>query len=454
MKITAALLALSLSAVATASARPWTNAQGRIIEAEMVGSDGTIVSLRLAAGTVVPVPLATLSAADQAFVKAQPKASAAASSVLAPDKRKWPETVEVPSAEIDKLTLVTADAGARKYVYRSTSFEFTSQAKLLPGLMKEVARTFEATKRLVSALPWGIECHPPEGMERYLAALYETRQDYIAAGGPDNSGGVYMTKDKTFRIPFQSLGIKKLGQSYTRDENFNNDTLVHEITHQMMHDYLLYLPKWVIEGSAEFTEMMPYKSGTFRVGSHEKGVKEYIEGVQRRGTAKLPRLAELFRMTRAQWDQQSVGVTTRTANSSGLSRQHELYQQSALLVYYFNFLDGDAPKQGQRWMRFIDAVRGEMVKWDEYEQGFVEYRKKMEEFFKLPGVKKGDDGRFSYPNNLTPPKSPVSPEGEGKDYGEQTPMKHLGLLLDDRSEADVEREMAEKYAKMGLKLGF
>ena len=66
--------------------------------------------------------------------------------------------------------------------------------------------------------------------------------DYIAAGGPENSGGVYMSGDKTFRIPFESLGIKRLGESYTRDVDFSNDTLVHEITHQLMHDYLPFCP--------------------------------------------------------------------------------------------------------------------------------------------------------------------------------------------------------------------
>jgi hypothetical protein len=447
------ILALALWTPLSTNARPWKDAKGRTIEAELVSFDGTTATLKVVSGNVVLVPANSLCAEDQAFLKSQGKASPK-NPVIAVESRKWPDTVEVPSAEIDKLLLVSGDAAARKFVYRSTSFEFTSQAKLLPSLMKEVARTFEATKRLVTALPWGIDCHPPDGMERYLAALYESRADYVAAGGPENSGGVYMTKDKTFRIPFQSLGIKKLGQSYTRDDNYSNDTLVHEITHQMMHDYLLYLPKWVIEGSAEFTEMMPYKSGTFRVGSHAKGVKEYLAFMQtQRVSPKLPRLADLFRMTRTEWDRQST-ATTGAGGRGSSSRMRELYEQSALLVYYFNFLDGDAPKTGQRWMRFIDAVHGETVAWVEYEKGFADYRAKMEEFFKLPGVTKTDDGRFRYPSNLTPPKPPTSPEGEGKTYSEQTPLKHLGLLLDDRSEADIEREMVEKFAKMGLKLGF
>ena len=30
-----------------------------------------------------------------------------------------------------------------------------------------------------------------------------------------------------------------------------NDTLVHEVTHQVMDDYLSFLPTWIVEGTAE-----------------------------------------------------------------------------------------------------------------------------------------------------------------------------------------------------------
>jgi hypothetical protein len=69
-------------------------------------------------------------------------------------------------------------------------------------------------------------------------------------------------------------------------------------------------------------------------------------------------------------------------------------------------------------------------------------------------VKMIDGGRIEYPSNLTPPLPPPSPDGVDRDYDEQTPFKHLGLLLDGRSEAEVEREMSAKFAEIGLKIGF
>ena len=51
-----------------------------------------------------------------------------------------------------EITLGEQDAAKRRYVYKSQSFEFVSQDKLAGSMMKEVARTFEATRSLVTAI--------------------------------------------------------------------------------------------------------------------------------------------------------------------------------------------------------------------------------------------------------------------------------------------------------------
>jgi hypothetical protein len=117
-------------------------------------------------------------------------------------------------------------------------------------------------------------------------------------------------------------------------------------------------------------------------------------------------------------------------------------------VYYFNHLDGDGT--GKAWLRFMDATKEEVGKWQAFEKGFQSYRAALEEFFKLPGVEKLPDGRFSYPSNLQPPKPPAPPDG--KDRDEQTPLKHLDALLHERTEADLQREIGEKFKTLGVKL--
>ena len=59
--------------------RQWTSADGKKVEAALVGVEGDSAKLKLRTGAVVPVPLARLSAEDQAFAKqAAPAASGAA----------------------------------------------------------------------------------------------------------------------------------------------------------------------------------------------------------------------------------------------------------------------------------------------------------------------------------------------------------------------------------------
>ena len=397
------------------ASRQWTDAQGRKVEAAFGGVEKDAVMLIMKDGKVVPFPLARLSVEDQAFVKAQPMATPAVVTRPPVAQRTWPDKVEVPTRTLEKLDLVVDEPENRKFVYQSAAFEFTSQDKLAGSVMREIARTFEATRLLVSSLPWGIVCEPPEPLERYQAALYETREDYTNNGGPANSGGVYDSGDKIFKIPFPSLGLTLTGKTWYKDESYSNDTLVHEITHQMMHDYLPFLPKWVIEGTAEYAEMLPYKAGTFRVDAHKTGIKEHLSEASN-GTVDLGSVRQHLTMNREQWD----------AGSTDPGSMRRLYLKSVVLVYFFNHLDEEG--KGRRFMEFFEAVQGEVAA--------------LQTFFANPEVKRMPGGRFSYPSNLTPPDmNPAT-----------APFKHLDRLLAGRDFAMLAKAIEAGYRSIGLKV--
>jgi len=417
-----------------ASSRPWKDVQGRVIQAAFVSATADTVTLRMADGKEHQIPLARLSAEDQAFVKSQaktpasaappvtaqgvtPAVTAASLNRLPVEKRVWPEIVQVPTKSIE-IELSEESPAARKFVYVSESFQFTSQAKLGKNIMMEVARTFEATKSLVSSLPWGVVCRPPEGFERYQAALYETRRDYVAAGGPENSGGVYMTGDKVFRVPFPSIGLKLVGKTYAKDADYDGGTLIHEITHQVMDEYLTFLPVWVIEGTAEYTEMIPYNAGKFRAEAHKTGFKDYVQEMQKRGLAlDIGNLETHMTMNRAAWS----GIADSSSQKMG-----QLYLRSALVVYFLCHLDGD--KKGTRFIKFMDAVYAQV--------------EALRAFFADPRVKRFPDGRFQYPTSFPPPD--MKPE--------TAPFKHMDLLLDGRGYSQIAQELVAAYKDIGLKV--
>lgn len=407
----------------TPAERTWTDDQGRKVQAVFGGVRGNDVLLKLSNGQTVPFAIARLSPVDQDFVKTQsstPSGNAAnggttAASPARPplDKRTFPDKIEV-SARTIEANPVSEKPEERQFIYQTESFEFSSQAKLARSVMTEVAQTFEATRELVSKLPWGIECLPPEGLERYQAKLFETRADYLAAGAPQLSGGVYNGGLKVFMVPFESIGLKKTGKTYYMDrKNFRSDTLVHEITHQVMDEYIRFLPTWVTEGTAEYTELLPDSASGFLASQHERGLKEYIESFEKRGiAAEIPSLQDHMMMDRDKWDGIAINPTAMAT----------LYVRSCLVVYYFNHLDGDG--KGSRFMRFMDAVHGEVVH--------------TREFFKNPAVKR-EGSSFTYPRSLTPP-----------DFN--NPFKHLDKLLDERSYEAIAKEMVEKYKQKGIKL--
>lgn len=416
-----------------AGLRPWKDTQGRIIQAAFVSATPDSVTVRMQDGKEHQIALARLSADDQAFVrgKAAPAAATPSTPATTPaptaapsspdrlpiEKRTWPENVVVPTKSIE-IQVVEENPVARKCVYRSEGFEFTSQAKLAGSVMKEVARTFEATKTLVASLPWGIVCRPPEGFERYQAALYETRNDYIAAGGPPNSGGVYMGGDKVFRVPFQSIGLKMLGKTYAKDADYDGGTLIHEITHQVMDDYLRFLPTWVVEGTAEYTEMLPYNAGKFRAEAHKTSIRDHIQEMQKRGYAvDIGNLETHMTMNNDAWH----GIADTSNKNMG-----QLYFRSVLLVYFFCHLDGD--KKGTRFIQFMDAAYGQV--------------EALRAFFRDPRVKRFPDGRFQYPTSFPPP-----------DMKQETaPFKHLPILLGERTYSQIAQEITAAYKEIGVKV--
>lgn len=420
-----AVMSDALAQSSPASARPavartWTTTDGHAFQATLVQVQGTQVTLRLGNGQLAGMSLSRLSEGDQLFIKGGQNPTApgqpATAARVPPEKRIWPAKVEVDSRAIE-VSLVKDDAAAKDYRYRSQNFEFISEDKLAGSVMKEIARTFEATRSLVQALPWGIDPQPPADLGYYQAKFYVTRESYIADGAPPNSGGVYFSKDRIFRIPFPSLGLQMRGKTWFKDDNYRNDTIVHEITHQMMHDFIFFLPTWVSEGTAEYTEMLPYHAGRFLSGSHERGIKDYLKEAEGRQMkpAHIGSVMEHMSMTSAEWSERSAR-----------GEQSRLYFSSLMLVYFFSHLDGDG--KGTRFLRYMDKM--------------AEARDAWAAFFKNPNVTLRPDGSFTYRSD-----TPLPPQKRGGDYG----LEQLDVLLDGRSPDQLQKDVVDGFRKIGVR---
>ena len=514
---TLALLSLLALSSAMAEQRSWTNAQGKQLQADFGGVKDGSVSLILAGGQTATVPLASLSAEDQAWVrdnasKAVTPAEASEAQRLPWDKRRMPTEVREPMLYMNiKVVKETPD----ECIYESGHFQFKTSARLGAILMKDVCRAFESTYELVRMLPWGVVPRPEEGHAKFHAELYETRKQYLATGAPTWSGGVYVRNEKVFRIPFEELGISNTvgaNGAYYRKGEVNNDTITHEITHQMMHEYLPYMPVWLIEGLAEYTCNLNYKGGIFYVNADGGAFATRQPGSRYRGLMRSLNSPGRWIGAEELWGYTTDISTYKAITNFTLPKKEEVipeppappkkeepplppgssvpvikvqvptqpkqvvppmrvfnstlpdrYRSSHILAYFFVHDDG-----GRRLMRYFDALHAEKKKWPVFwaqveaynaeinnlRPAYDAYRTAMADFMRQPGVRELGGGRFSYPSNLTPPAPPPAPPKEPQPPDNTDPAavcaKHLDILLDGRTLDELSKQVSALFQKSGL----
>ena len=477
-----------------AEPRVWTNNEGKQVTADLLRLDSDAVVLRLPGGKQASIQLSRLSAADQAWLRANAGVPPAVSDGgrLPWDRRFMPGAVEEPMLDMN-IKVVKEAAG--DCLYESGHFQFKTTAKLGALVMKDICGAFESTHELVRRLPWGVMPRPEEGRTKFRAELFESRADYLDTGAPKWSGGVYVPKDKAFRMPFEELGLTKAPTNktsgYARSGPINNDTITHEITHQMMHDYLPFAPVWLLEGTAEYTAHLPYHSGQFNVAGALQAFKDM------RDSAHKPQRRRLFRSL--SYSPSWIGARELWGYTTDITRRSEVagtppekeggkrkqasqggaatvdpkaladhYYSAHALVFYFMHLDGTG--NAARMKKYFDAIHDEKAKWtgfwpaveayrkrvDELRPAYEAYQKAMMEFKKQPGVEDLGNGRISYPANLKPPAAPpAAPEAPKPPDGTEPDavcIKHLDVLLDGRSLDQLEQEVRTAFSKAGVSL--
>ncbi len=389
--------------------REWALPDGNV-SAALESFDGRTAVLRLPNGQRKSVSPEGLSEADAAWLAEwqdrQP--------VVMPDSA---------GVDISKIQVEVVSEDEKAFVYRTQHFEFTCEGKLTQALLRDVARNFEATYELVKALPWGILPEPEEG-DRFRALLVRSKVNYEEQGGPKNSGGFYSGDRKLFIIPFENLGIKPLGKSYTKASDYNSDTLVHELTHQMMHGSLSLLPPWVTEGTAEYTNSLPLRLGMFRVSAAKTGLKDYIASMKtRKGGVPAPYpIDKMFEITPEEWN----ATLEKTPEAS-----HRMYFTAFLLVNYFMHMDGKG--DGTLFVKYMREIARANRQIEEF--------KSERKAFKKNAVEAGKAARPQPPDLLASPEKRTEFE-----------KSTLEILLNGRTTDELMKQIRNAYRRHGVDL--
>ena len=310
--------------------RSWTSSDGKKVEAAMLGTEGDGVRLKLKTGAVITVPLSRLSGEDQLLVKntGAPAVNKLATAPVA--STEWPRSITLDEPPEPKV--IKEDKDKREFIYRSEHYEFRCDSKLGSNVVKEFSRIFEATWMLNCKLPLDWKPTPEEGQEFYVATIYTSKEDYFENGAIPGSAGYYSTGKKSLFVPLSSLGVKMVGTrvSLEKTSDDDNQTLIHEISHQMMNHWLPKLRTWFTEGSAEVTEIYDYTRGRFSGVGLKQRMKDYAARRSGGKTFTMLDPDELFGLDGRTW----AGALSGT---SGQASQN--YASAGLMTYYFYFLD-------------------------------------------------------------------------------------------------------------------
>lgn len=324
----------------------------KTIPARLISATADAVSLKLRDGRVAEVKLDTLSEADRAYVADLRKTGQAMKAGTLPDE-----------TEIDKS--VPVEGGPR--VFLTPHFRFECDQGVTQGFIAEAARVFEGTLHAIDRLPIGLKPKPPEGMTRYESFFLsrESFEQKIGNSLPSIPGqyiaGVYIPKEKAILVPFSSIGAQENGSRKTLRRTSDTSTLIHEITHQVMHDWLGLTPMWLAEGMSEYMAAVPYQNGRFEFRNAERGLKETLGSKYRDEPVSMIHPADLIEATPAAW-------------SGSLNE----YRSAMLLTYYFVHLDrGGQGEALTAYFHFLEQGRTEADSFiTEYNSAVADFEKK------------------------------------------------------------------------------
>lgn len=194
----------------------------------------------------------------------------------------WPKLIKSPDGVT--VELVEENKEEHRYVYHSDHYEFICDVPLKAHLVKRFAVLFEGTREFCRQLPISTKkAHIAGKSHRNQILLFENLSTYHKNGGPPGSAGVFIGGKDIVMVPLTSLGVKKLGSSYTIDYDSNNKTLTHELTHQITDRYYYELGArgWFSEGLAEYVAVTPYRSGKFMLTKTVNAAEDYATGYGR-----------------------------------------------------------------------------------------------------------------------------------------------------------------------------
>lgn len=458
--------------------RDWKNPNGETIRARLEGLVNGQVQLRqLSDRSIIEVKFQALTPEDQAYVEER------AHLVWRRDTVTWPKHLRpAQDFRVDEL-----QAG-RNYIYNTPHFSFRSDVRLAPDLVREYSIVFESTHYALESLPLGLQPEAPTS-GHFKVRLFRRHEDFQNSGGHLETEAMYVQKTREIIVPLASLGVNIIGEQVPLNDRFDSSPLKHEVTHQLMHNWLSLLPVWFAEGIAEYISAVPFSDAEFDFTRIEQGIKTHLSrkyGIQPSPSGSyivdvIPP-EKLMCLSHADWSRALDGGASAVLN----------YRSSLLLLYFFIHLDGEgnaanvvdylrtARMERDQQADFVEAYN-EAVKefnqrklaWTEeakryndarlkHQEEAVAYNQRVDKYNEQVRAKVPPEQRLQVgpaPVAPTPPQRPERPEILNQDPKERFPLNLTQIeerarvkLTQGRSYADLWSQLKKALARQQIEL--
>lgn len=479
--------------------RTWTSVDGKQLSASLVHADSTNVIFKMKGGREAKVPLSRLVEEDREFIAERLKVGKAFEIQPMPDETQAPRELDV-------------EGGPR--IFQTPHFQFETDQDVLRGFIAEAARVYEGTYHALNGLPLGLKFGPPEG-DTHFRGRFMNDSEFSAIANETMGTrpgqrvvGLYLGKEKELLVPYSSLGAVRKGTRLSLRKSSDTSTLIHEIVHQVMHEWLPVIPTWFSEGMAEYISAVPYQNGRFEFSNAERGLKETLEEQHRitgsvEGVKRPSEYFEPYLVSDAKWkaedekeegngpDLSSVVPAGRPADPDGWTGLVSEYRDSMLTVYFFMHLydqrNPGAPVGA--YLRMVDSSLGDTAKvreaMDQFEEKRLAYNAEVERFnAELRAFQKEVDAYNErvrmhneqiekglpkeervvvgeIPTEPEPPKDLIVPEemeaarvGGVINLPAMVKRASLPGMLQGRDLSHLDDEMQEAYGKIGIEIRY
>jgi hypothetical protein len=257
----------------------------------------------------------------------------------------WPRTVYAPTRVEIKTRYDQSEKGF--YVYESDNYRFVSDSKLEPKVVQRFSVLFETTYKFVMELPLNASGRYLERDEKFRIYLFGNYGNYVRAGGPAGTAGVFIPRTQVVMVPLQVLGLENRSGKWVHVKGKSNHILSHELQHQLTSG--TRFPAWYLEGSAEYVAATRYTHGAFHVVNGKQRMFDYVrskdglpDGTGRRLGGRITMMPlEQF------MDLPYQSFANQQANQN--------YAVGLMLSYFFYHIDGNGDASGMK--KYIRAIQ-------------------------------------------------------------------------------------------------